>query len=99
MMTIEMIGGVYCPLSSTDPQRRLQDLLKQTNSRLILVHSLTRDNLDGCGVIVDLDAMISIEHRVNDADLELLSKVAVTSQHIAYIIFTSGSTGIPKGVS
>jgi len=98
-MAIQMVGAVYCPLSSTDPRRRLQDLVKQTNSRLILVHSFTRDNLDGCGVIVDIDATINIEYRINDADLERLSKVAVTSEHIAYIIFTSGSTGIPKGVS
>ena len=42
MMAIEMVGGVYCPLSPRDPQHRLHALLQQTQSRLVLVHHLTK---------------------------------------------------------
>ena len=42
MMAIEMVGGVYCPLSPRDPQHRLHALVQQTQSRLVLVHWLTK---------------------------------------------------------
>ncbi|CAF1356610.1 unnamed protein product, partial [Adineta steineri] len=41
IMSIEMAGGVYCPLSPRDPQHRLHSLVEQTQSRLVLVHHLT----------------------------------------------------------
>jgi non-ribosomal peptide synthetase component F len=99
MMAIEMIGGVYCSLSSRDPETRLKDLVKQTNSRLILTHSFTKVHLENLLVTVDIDAQIKTDHRDSDIDLERLSNVAATPENIAYIIFTSGSTGVPKGVS
>ncbi|CAF1585803.1 unnamed protein product, partial [Adineta steineri] len=42
IMGIEMAGGVYCPLSPRDPQHRLYALTQQTQSRLVLVHHLTK---------------------------------------------------------
>ena len=44
-MGIELAGGVYCPLSPRDPQHRLHALTKQTQSRLVLVHYLTKSEL------------------------------------------------------
>ncbi|CAF4388671.1 unnamed protein product, partial [Adineta steineri] len=40
-LSIEIIGSVYCPLSPENPEERLQNLVEQTQARLILVHSLT----------------------------------------------------------
>lgn len=100
MMSIEMANGVYCPLSPEDPPHRLHTLIQQTQSHLVLVHSITKDKFDGNHVVLDIDDVIkNTDSMVTDADVALLSNMEVTWENIAYVIFTSGSTGTPKGVS
>ncbi|CAF4393708.1 unnamed protein product, partial [Adineta steineri] len=89
---IEMAGGVYCPLSPRDPQHRLHALTQQTQSRLILVHHLTKTKFDDDVISLDIDSILNI----NDIDKKGLSNVIVKGEEIAYTIFTSGSTGTPK---
>ena len=94
-----MIGGVYCPLSPQDPIQRLQTLVKETESRLILVDSLTENKFEREEKIVNMDTMLNMNRMINDNDLDRLSTINVTVESIGYIIFTSGSTGVPKAVS
>src|SRR5689334_5395444 len=98
MMAIEMIGAVYFPLSSRDPKNRLHMLLQQTQTRLVLVHYLTKTKFNDDIILFDIDSMLINNNSVSD-DVDRLSNVEVTLDSIAYIIFTSGSTGAPKGVS
>ncbi len=98
-MAIEMAGGVYCPLSPRDPQHRLHALVKQTQSRLLLVHHLTKTKFENDVISVDIDLVLINNYVESDVDINRLSNVLVTSDDIAYIIFTSGSTGTPKAVS
>jgi non-ribosomal peptide synthetase component F len=98
-MSIEMIGSVYCPLSSRDPQHRLYALLQQTQSRLLLVHWLTNTKFNDDIISLDVDLMFYYNHIYNNYDLTTLSNVEVTPENISYTIFTSGSTGTPKAVS
>ena len=99
MMAIEMIGGVYCPLSPRDPQHRLYALLKQTESRLVLIHHLTKTKFNDNIISLDIDLLLTDNDVESDVDIDRLSNVVITSDNIAYIIFTSGSTGRPKAVS
>jgi non-ribosomal peptide synthetase component F len=100
MMAIEMVGGVYCPLSPRDPQHRLHALIQQTQSRLVLVHWLTKTNFQNDVMSVNIDSVLINNNDIeSDVDFNRLSSVLVTSDNIAYIIFTSGSTGTPKAVS
>ncbi|CAF4020000.1 unnamed protein product [Adineta steineri] len=94
IMAIEMAGGVYCPLSPRDPQHRLHALTQQTQSRLVLVHYLTKTNFYHNIVSLDIDSVLNI----NDIDKNGLSSAVMKDEEIAYIIFTSGSTGTPKAV-
>lgn len=94
-----MAGAVYCPLSSRDPEHRLQTLIEQTQSRVVLVHNLTRDKIKDGDIICDVDVVLNTDNPINDNDLDRLSCITMTPENIAYIIFTSGSTGIPKAVS
>jgi fengycin family lipopeptide synthetase D len=99
MMSIEMIGGVYCPLSPHDPEHRLHSLVEQTQSRLVLVHSSTKTKFNDHIGVFDIDLLIHVEHTFNKIDVNQLSNVELTWDNIAYVIFTSGSTGTPKAVS
>ena len=99
MMAIEMVGGVYCPLSPRDPQHRLHALVQQTQSCLVLVHELTADTFTNDTISLNIDLTLASNHVEIDDDVDRLSSVIVTSDDIAYIIFTSGSTGTPKAVS
>ena len=94
-----MVGGVYCPLSSRDPQHRLYTLLQQTQSRLVLVHWLTKTNFNNDIISLDINLMFYYNDIYNNSALIPLSNVEVTPENISYTIFTSGSTGTPKAVS
>ncbi|CAF4221603.1 unnamed protein product, partial [Adineta steineri] len=99
IMGIEMAGGVYCPLSPRDPQHHLYALVRQTSSRLLLIHHLTKVKLNNDIFSFNIDSIMNNNVIYNDVDIDQLSSVFVPSNNIAYIIFTSGSTGIPKAVS
>ncbi|CAF4024354.1 unnamed protein product, partial [Adineta steineri] len=98
IMGIEMAGGVYCPLSPRDPQHRLHALTQQTESRLVLVHHLTKTKFDHNIVSLDIDSILNVSNMNSDISCNCLSNVKVKGKEIAYIIFTSGSTGTPKAV-
>ena len=98
MMAIEMVGGVYCPLSPRDPQHRLHALVQQAQSRLVLTHDQTKTKFNDNVVFVDVDSVLINNNTGGAVDIFRLARVLVTSENIGYLVFTSGSTGIPKAV-
>ncbi|CAF4241799.1 unnamed protein product, partial [Rotaria sordida] len=96
MMAIEMIGAVYCPLSSRDPELRLSELVEQTESRLVLIHYLTQAKFNDDIMSLDIDRVFTDIDVARHISIDRLSSVVIAPKNIAYIIFTSGSTGIPK---
>ncbi len=98
-MAIEIVGGVYCPLSPRDPPHRLHLLFRQTQSHLVLVHYLTKTKFNDDIISLDIDLIVAHNDKESDVDVDRLSNITVTPNYIAYVIFTSGSTGTPKAVS
>ncbi|CAF1504861.1 unnamed protein product [Adineta steineri] len=96
ILSIIMVGGAYCPLSSQDPSQRLQVLVKETQSHLVLVHSSTRILFEIDIVTLNIDTIINHEENSTSIHLTQMSDVPITSENILFVIFTSGSTGIPK---
>ena len=99
MMAIEMVGDVYCPLSSRDPRHRLHALVQQTQCRLVLVHHSTETMFFDDVVLINIDSAF-LDVTIKDYFyLDRRSTVVLEPNDIAYIIFTRGSTGLPKPVS
>ncbi|UJR06582.1 hypothetical protein I4U23_010866 [Adineta vaga] len=68
IMAIEMVGGVYCPLSPRDPKDRLYKLVEQTQSHLILAHWLTIEKIHDGNIVVNVDSIliIALHHAAYD---------------------------------
>ncbi|KAF9873683.1 peptide synthetase [Colletotrichum karsti] len=94
MIAVLKAGGAFLPLNPDHPPARLQALLEEANTELVLASPSRASSLTsalGCKVL-----------SVNDFNASQLfqapSGIAVTPEHPAYLLFTSGSTGKPKGV-
>ncbi|CAF1541999.1 unnamed protein product, partial [Adineta steineri] len=73
-------------------------LVEQTQSRLVLVHHLTKSKFNNKVVSIDIHSPWINNGIISATNFDRLSSVTVTSSNIAYIIFTSGSTGVPKAI-
>ena len=98
MMAVEVAGAVYCPLSPRDPRHRLHTLVQQTQSRLVLVHWLTKQGFHRDITSLDIHSILMGNEPKGGVNVHQLSHVITTAHSTAYIIFTSGSTGTPKAV-
>ena len=76
-MAIEMVGGIYCPLSPRDPQHRLHALVQQTQSHLVLVHWLTKDKFNNDFISLNIDSILIDNDVQSDIDVHRLSNVIV----------------------
>jgi non-ribosomal peptide synthetase component F len=99
IMGIMMSGGVYAPLSPSDPIVRLESLVRQVGAKLVLVNQMSSTHVRLLGVpIVDISEIINCTASLSGDEIDQLYRVPVTPESISYIVFTSGSTGTPKAV-
>ena len=87
-------GAAYVPISPEFPKQRIDYILKDTQSQILISQSDLKDKLN------KLDTYLNIIY----ADKEHLEystanpNVEVSPKNLAYVIYTSGTTGKPKGV-
>ncbi len=87
-------GGAYMPIDPAYPDSRIDYMLEDSGTSIVLSQRKTIDRLrqqNGLNVIL-LDDLPEVE----DATVKLKSDHGPAD--IAYIIYTSGTTGKPKGV-
>ncbi len=87
-------GGAYVPLASDYPKDRLQYMLEDSQTALLLTqsHLVARfDTYKSKIIALDTDTSSQANSHENLPDI-------AEPNHLAYIIYTSGSTGKPKGV-
>ncbi|MBL8300798.1 MAG: amino acid adenylation domain-containing protein, partial [Rhodanobacteraceae bacterium] len=94
-------GGTYVPLEPGLPAGRIAYLLEDAGIAWVLLDSASMERLPLGGVDVVL-----MDGAADDADWlvefddgrDLVERVAVAPDNLAYVLYTSGSTGQPKGV-
>lgn len=88
-------GGFYVPFDTAHPRARLDFMLADTGTPLVLTQERLREKLAGSEVeIISIDAnwpAIALENATPPEN-------EATPDDLAYVIYTSGSTGEPKGV-
>ncbi|WDF57314.1 non-ribosomal peptide synthetase/type I polyketide synthase [Mucilaginibacter sp. KACC 22063] len=95
ILAVLKAGAAYVPIDPGYPQERINYLLEDTQSSLILSQKKLRKKLyrpEEMIVYIDLD-----QHFYTENDIANLGPVN-SSTDLAYVIYTSGTTGKPKGV-
>jgi amino acid adenylation domain-containing protein len=90
-------GGAYVPLDPTYPAARLEFILKDLGSPLVITRkSLATSVPRQCGRIYLLDDQPQFSSHSSDDEQNPPTLSGPNS--LAYVMYTSGSTGRPKGV-
>ncbi|MCP5053662.1 MAG: amino acid adenylation domain-containing protein, partial [bacterium] len=83
-------GGAYLPIDPDYPEERVDFMLRDSASKVIVTNGLMVDGLDGL-----------IVNRLNGSSEPTnkpINQQTNKPTNLAYLIYTSGSTGKPKGV-
>ncbi len=91
ILAILKAGGAYLPIDTSFPIDRVNYILKDSETELLLTNYEINEQVCFNGEIININLVeINTEPTVN---LETISN----AKNLAYIIYTSGSTGVPKG--
>ena len=91
IIAILKVGAVYMPMYIGYPKERLEYMLENSNTKLLIYKDL--NNLSFKGKKEKIKVFEEI-----DEDNKIIKNDELKCSDIAYMIYTSGSTGKPKGV-
>lgn len=86
-------GGAYLPINPTNPLQRIEYMLKDSNSMILLVKDRLETKINFRGQIISIN-----DKEVQYAAQNNIENTNASEHDLAYIIYTSGTTGEPKGV-
>ncbi|EKV04333.1 HC-toxin synthetase [Penicillium digitatum PHI26] len=93
-----MKSGAAClSMDSTQPETRLQSIIRQVNPRFVLASAKTAGL---AGHLSDAEVMIIDQDYLGLVAKDVLTRSLPTvhPSNVLYVVFTSGSTGTPKGI-
>lgn len=93
ILAILKSGGAYMPIEPGYPEDRVNYMLKESKSKLILTNFVLEKDYGFDGEIIDLNKEEAYTGETDD-----IGESMSGPNDLAYIIYTSGSTGKPKGV-
>jgi bacitracin synthase 3 len=91
IMGILKAGGAYLPIDPNYPAERIQYMLENSGTQLLLTQDKFTGMVSFSGEVVSLEA--ADLYKGDGTNL----KLACGPRNLAYVIYTSGSTGRPKG--
>lgn len=99
ILAIFKTGGVYLPLDPHFPAPRIQHILAQSRTPLVVVERPFIATLESAltGLSNNTPRILVLEDLLSQAASEDNLPTHITPENLAYVIFTSGSTGKPKG--
>lgn len=93
ILAVLKAGGTYIPIDPEYPQDRVEYMLNNSHSKLLLTQKELEEN-------INYDKKLNID--LSNSDIYGYKKTnpecVNSNQDLTYIIYTSGSTGLPKGV-
>ncbi|KAJ5810979.1 hypothetical protein N7447_010495 [Penicillium robsamsonii] len=95
MLATMYAGAAVLPLSGSSPLPRLQSIVQDAGTKVIIVDQGQKSRLEGLDantVVIGTTLMANIPTTMEPP------QVGITPQNIAWVVYTSGSTGTPKGV-
>ena len=101
MVGIVKAGAAYVPIDANYPKPRVEYMLKDSQTKVILSIRKLLPSLPELGtqhLLVLDDAATQETLQSLSADNLPCAEIGLLPQHLAYVIYTSGSTGNPKGV-
>ncbi|MGC4019655.1 MAG: amino acid adenylation domain-containing protein [Muricomes sp.] len=84
-------GGAYLPIDVNNPKGRIQKILRDSNTRIIL----TQKNILEENPWLAEWTHFTVQREKSDSAVEAAGN---RPEDLAYVIYTSGTTGMPKGV-
>ena len=94
ILGIISMGAVYVPLDDAHPDERIQFILQDTKSKVVIVSDETYERGK---YLADGASLLNISDILKE-DIQTLSSLPVIPSQLISILYTSGTTGIPKGV-
>lgn len=94
ILAIMKSGSAYMPLDPQYPKTRIDYMIKDSDTRLILTDKrlVTELGLELDGEVIDIQEALACEK--DEGNLNVINQM----DDFMYVIYTSGSTGNPKGV-
>lgn len=91
LLAIMKCGAIYLPISTTFPIDRIQYIVENSKSKLVITHSSLEKIENIPSICID-----QVDHTFVDPITDI--QVSLLPEDVIYTIYTSGSTGNPKGV-
>ncbi len=98
LLAILKAGGAYLPLDINAPSERLDFILKDSETRIVLTQSEFTNKFTDVKYLTDLtieQTKIYSDYSEQNLTVDYSGDAA---QSLCYVMYTSGSTGLPKGV-
>ena len=92
ILAVLKAGGAYIPIDPSYPKDRIEYMLKNSNSKVLLTQKHLKEKINFEETLV-----IDLGSNIYNSSTQNLTHNNMPDD-LAYVIFTSGSTGNPKGV-